>query len=142
MITPEMVECSKCDKLCCKKCMSEWAKKSKTCPNCRANFIPVEKINRFIVNSLNVIEFKCNSCEEKFKFSENKSHQMVCKTKTYDCPIALCGKTNIKLDELEAHWANECDQVNLTCSSCQIVSKRDGTLKHNCVEHLLKEQAH
>jgi hypothetical protein len=137
-----MVECSKCDKLCCKKCMSEWAKKSKTCPNCRANFIPVEKINRFIVNSLNVIEFKCNSCEEKFKFSENKSHQMVCKTKTYDCPIALCGKTNIKLDELEAHWANECDQVNLTCSSCQIVSKRDGTLKHNCVEHLLKEQAH
>ena len=51
-------------------------------------------------------------------------------------------EVEIKLDELEAHWANECDQVNLTCSSCQIVSKRDGTLKHNCVEHLLKEQAH
>ena len=66
---------------------------------------------------------------------------MVCKTKTYDCPIPLCGKTNIKFEDLEAHWNNECLRVNLTCSSCHIVSQRDGILDHNCVERLLKEQA-
>ena len=66
---------------------------------------------------------------------------MVCKAKIYDCPIALCGRTNMKLEELGAHWANECNQVNLTCSRCHTVSKRDGTLKHNCVEYLLKERS-
>ena len=78
---------------------------------------------------------------EAFKFSENFSHQTVCQAKTYDCPIPLCRKRNIKLGELEAHWANECDQVNLTCRTCHTISKRDGTLKHNCVEYLLKERA-
>ena len=28
VISTEMVECSSCEKLCCKKCMSEWTKKS------------------------------------------------------------------------------------------------------------------
>lgn len=65
----------------------------------------------------------------------------MCKTKTYDCPIPLCGKTNLKLEDLEAHWNNECLQANLTCSTCHVVSKRDGILDHNCVERLLKERA-
>ena len=85
--------------------------------------------------------FKCKHCNEAFKFSQNISHQMECTAKTYDCPIALCRKKNIKLKELEAHWTYECDQVKLTCSTCHYVSKRDGTIKHNCVELLLKERA-
>ena len=136
-----MVECSSCEKLCCKKCMSEWTKKSKTCPNCRKNFIPSETIHRFVVNSINDMMFKCKSCNEAFKFSQNISHQMECTAKTYDCPIPLCRKKNIKLKELEAHWTNECDQVKLTCSTCHYVSKRNGTIKHNCVEYLLKERS-
>ena len=136
-----MVECSSCEKLCCKKCMSKWTKKSNTCPNCRKNFIPSETIARFAFNSINDMMFKCKSCNEAFKFSQNFSHQMECTAKTYDCPIALCRKKNIKLKELEAHWTNECDQVKLTCSTCHYVSKRNGTIKHNCVEYLLKERS-
>jgi hypothetical protein len=94
-----------------------------------------------VVNSLNEMEFKCLYCEDKFKYSGYTSHQEACKNKTYDCPIPLCGKTNIKLADFEAHWNNECLKVNLTCSSCHIVSQRDGIIDHNCVERLLKERA-
>ena len=64
---------------------------------------------------------------------------MVCKGRTYNCPIALCGATRLK--DLEEHWANECPKVNLTCSSCQIVLKRDAIPNHNCVKTLLEEKA-
>ena len=64
---------------------------------------------------------------------------MVCKGRTYNCPIALCGATRLK--DLGEHWTNECLEVNLTCSSCQIVLKRDATPNHNCVKTLLEEKA-
>ena len=64
---------------------------------------------------------------------------MVCKAKTFDCPIALCGATRLK--NLEDHWANECRKVNLTCSACHIVLQRDGIPNHNCVKILQEEKA-
>ena len=40
--------------------------------------------------------------------------------------------------ELELHWANECEHVDLICKTCKHLTKRNYMLSHNCVEILME----
>lgn len=69
VVSANMSECSDCNKVFCSSCIQEWGRKSSTCPNCREQFNPNPKPNRFVVNVLNDLLFKCKMCTQNFKYS-------------------------------------------------------------------------
>lgn len=67
------VECNGCEKLFCKKCIETYFESQfKTeCPNCRQHFKhngSLKTMNIHLKNDLNETGFKCDNCEEDFKF--------------------------------------------------------------------------
>jgi hypothetical protein len=98
----EMVECSTCKKLSCKKCTAGWRNRHANCPSCRAGFAPTQP-SRIVVNALKNMEFKCKSCPKVFKYSDFKSHQIKCKRNTaFAC--SLCGESGMAFEEMQTHW--------------------------------------
>jgi hypothetical protein len=79
VVPPDMVECGQCDKLNCKSCIADWTHKQNNCPNCRAEFTPSGKPNRFVMNMLNEMTFNCNHCSGSFKYADHQKHVKACK---------------------------------------------------------------
>src|SRR6056300_334882 len=50
-------QCKLCESIHCSTCISEWTKKTKECPNCKADYQAAPQINRFVMNTLNAYNF-------------------------------------------------------------------------------------
>ena len=73
----DIMECLKCQNVCCKNCLDGWRKKGGDCPNrCKSEF-------RKVIQSKNLIHkliFKCiNGCGAEIKFDDLKEHYSKCK---------------------------------------------------------------
>ena len=73
----EPVECKECQSLYCKGCLKTL---DMTCPKrCGSN--EYSKVNRFITNTLNKLQFKCQfapKCEEKINYESYTNHFNKC----------------------------------------------------------------
>ena len=83
------VQCESCQNCFCKECITQWIKKSKSCP------FKCEKIifkgNRFVKNILSILKFKCdNNCDYEIPYLEIEKHY------DEDCP-----KINFKQKYIE-----------------------------------------
>ena len=142
IVHPNIVECSNCDRLFCKTCIVDWTKRNKTCPNCRAAFIQTARLHRIAMNTLKELVFRCLKCPDDFKYSENQSHQLICKGLTYVCPLAHCGRSAMSFEDLKSHLLHDCKQVNMTCATCDSVAKREAMHRHYiCTVIYQKEKA-
>lgn len=70
MITPIM--CMKCQNSFCRKCIENWEKFNKKCPNRCAN--PEYKKSLFISQILSKIKFECKDCNSILNYDEMKKH--------------------------------------------------------------------
>ena len=137
-----MVECSKCYKQNCESCIKEWlkgkSKKNSTCPLCREPFVKTTRINPIVLKTLNNLIFQCKSCPQQFKYSDFKSHLQKCPGKiSQGCPLAGCGMSDLPLP---THLQYACNQVNLTCTICNLVAKRDSMHGHYICKELYKKE--
>ena len=123
MVSADMNECSQCNILTCKKCIKEWTKTKKSCPNCREVYKPSDKPNRYVLNALNSFTFACNKCPATFKYCDYRKHVEECPYQVLRCPLGSCSATG-NLETLLAHWIESCEEISLTCSKCELTTTR------------------
>ncbi len=70
------VMCMKCQNVFCNKCINQWSKKDKKCPNrCKdPNYQKCLGKN----DILSKLKFKCEACGNTFKYDESKKHLKSC----------------------------------------------------------------
>ena len=71
VLDSDVVQMSCCDRLMCKKCIDNL----KNCPGCTVRGLKTQKINRNVKSELNDVLFKCDFCEENFKFEHKTRHE-------------------------------------------------------------------
>ena len=127
-------ECQQCNQLCCESCLDEWTKRNQTCPNCRGNLNLGKQVNRFVIQSLNNTEFKCDTCPKTFKYEQRREHWATCGA-VFKCSIEGCylgGENFPSMDELKDHWKNQCNVIMLECSVCTGKVTREFIGPHSC----------
>ena len=87
------VICIKCQNSYCKKCIDNWSKNEKTCPNkCEAP----EYNNCLTKNEiLSKMKFNCVGCDEEIKYDEAEKHHNSC------CPNKTNADMNKKKNQKE-----------------------------------------
>ena len=73
----DIMECMKCQNVCCKKCLDDWKKKGGDCPNrCKSEF-------RKVIQNKNLIyklKFRCiNGSKGEINYEDLKKHYENCK---------------------------------------------------------------
>ena len=70
------VMCTNCQNVYCKKCIDDWTKKSKQCPNRCIN----PNYQKSLVKNelLSKIKYKCNECGKTLNYGSVKNHKDVC----------------------------------------------------------------
>ena len=126
-------ECSNCNWLYCGGCIGEWLSKEKTCPRCRADFQGA-KVNRFVMQTLNSLEFKCDKCGEKFTYEKRQAHWDYCGA-AFQCSYEGCNETFKTIEELEKHWELQCPEADMVCVNCGGQTTRKACGSHSCDEH-------
>ena len=122
MIVEEPQECLECNQLTCTKCITQWKEKNNTCPNCRADLRLGTKLNRFVKQTLDCLEFVCETCSEKFTYEKRKEHWQSCGGSMMKCMVDGCDIGNdlfTDIDQLKEHWFSFCKAIVLTCSICE-----------------------
>ena len=91
-------ECSGCESLYCRGCLN---RKDMACPK-RCGGSSYQKVNRFIMNTLNKMEFKCQfsgkGCDRVVKYEEYSKHVQSCEHGQPEiCPNPECQATVVRL---------------------------------------------
>ena len=82
-------QCDSCQNIFCKICITDWQKKSKTCPMKCLDF--TFKDSRIIRNVLSRLIFKCAlNCPKEINYDDYFTHQESCENGKTECP---CCKT-------------------------------------------------
>jgi hypothetical protein len=90
LIDPQ--QCVTCDNVFCKVCITDWHKKSKTCPMKCSNFS--FKDSRITRNVLSRLIFKCPlKCSKDVGYDDYFTHEDGCELSKIECP---CCKTVVK----------------------------------------------
>ena len=76
IINPVM--CMNCQNTYCKKCIDQWSKKDKKCPNRCAN--PNYKRSLEKCNTLAKLKFKCEKCGQQISYDNVKTHMENCES--------------------------------------------------------------
>ena len=64
------------------------------------------KLNRFVQQSLDNIEFKCEECKGQYKYEGRKAHWKACGY-TIKCAVEGCNIGQLETaDQLRNHWLN------------------------------------
>ena len=100
VVSLDLIECSQCHKINCALCLTKWTRNQNSCPNCRENYSPSIIANRFVVESLNELKFKCSKCPLAFEYSASPTHRNECEFYKPTCPISECGKKGISSTDL------------------------------------------
>ena len=78
IINPLM--CMNCQNVYCKKCIDDWSKKDKRCPNRCEN--PNYKKSIEKSNTLSKLKFKCERCGQQILYDNVKAHMDTCESNT------------------------------------------------------------
>ena len=70
--------CMNCQNVYCKKCIDDWSKKDKRCPNRCDN--PNYKRSIEKSNTLSKLKFKCEKCGEEISYDNVKKHADSCES--------------------------------------------------------------
>ena len=133
LVVEDPKECTDCNKLTCKKCINQWKLKNDTCPGCKCNINIDKNVNRLVMDSLNKTAFVCDQCSKSFKYETRRQHWDSCEV--FQCKMKNChykGSTFSSLEELEAHWVDQCNAIPLKCNVCEAYSKRQEVGDHRC----------
>ena len=68
--------CTKCQKEFCKKCIDDWIKTKKKCPNKCKNSNFQESMGKKDI--LSKLQFRCNGCQKEIFYFDAQSHHESC----------------------------------------------------------------
>jgi hypothetical protein len=127
--------CSNCSALFCTKCINDWLKKSRQCPN-RCNYIgrPIDRLFQRLLSSMKMkCLFNDKGCTSIVNYEELEKHfRNECKGITYKCKG--CDFVS-ELRMMEMH-VNVCDGFHEKCPFCKLVFQKKVLGDHiaNCPE--------
>ena len=136
-VVEDPLECSTCNQLMCNGCITNWLSQNKTCPNCRAAWVPTKSLNRFVKQQLDAFEFKCDKCQVVFKYEQRKAHWESCGV-IFKCEIPGCGNCG-PFDSgyaLLQHWEDDCLVIPMKCTECEHVLTRAEISQHDCSTYM------
>lgn len=96
------VQCSNCEKLCCKVCIEKWNKIKLNCPfNCSRTSIYKEP-SRIVRELLSKLIFKCPyGCSKKVNYDNLLSHKDVCALIIYEMEQEMARQYKMNLEKEE-----------------------------------------
>ena len=92
------------------------------------------KPNRFAREMLDAVIFRCEGCLGSFTYKDQSSHMLTCGWKKSKCPRC---KENLPIKDMERHWQLDCPQIDLECSTCELLVVRDRLVEHDCLYALI-----
>lgn len=139
LVVEDARECTQCSQLACSKCIEGWRNEGNSrCAHCQANLSLANQINRFVLQTLDRVIFRCDKCAVQFTYPERKQHWETCGV-AFKCTLEGCSVMLQELGSLEAlknHWTHQCDAIQLQCSLCHGHLERPGIDAHNCDANL------
>ncbi len=120
---PQMMNC--CEQKFCKKCITKWLTKNKTCPHCRStdfNYMLSKRQEDRISKLLVYCGNKAHGCKSTLEVSEYQHHLSVdnlqgCFFTKLPCPIQ-CGADLFRGD-LDNHCRAKCPKRRVQCQYCK-----------------------
>ena len=74
-VIEDPVECNKCQKCFCKKCIDDWTNKKKICPViCTNNTYTSARLCKILISQI-IIQCKCG---KELSYDKYKNHKLVC----------------------------------------------------------------
>lgn len=119
-ISKNMVMCSNCEKIFCKKCINDWMNKSKDCPICKGIFNGVDIKNSILQQQIQMIKLFCpnksNGCNEEIPIDNYENHvKNLCNYRPVSC--SSCNKMIPEEKSIE-HLINQCEGTKILCEIC------------------------
>lgn len=129
LVVLDPIECKTCEKLFCAKCVHEWLKKSKNCPNPYCKTYKEGSVNMSLIKWIDLnCCFYVNGCKERIKYEKYFEHIKNCQHACFECTAEGCNyKGNI--EKIENHII-ECELKVIKCRFCSIQ-----TIKKNLPNH-------
>ena len=124
LIDPYM--CMGCQKVYCKKCIDEWSKENKICPN-KAKKCENPDYQKSIDknNIICKLKFKCEKCENEFLYEELIKHVENCsgekipeKDEKVDEKTPTKRMKKITKEEADIIQKSGNKSINITCKNC------------------------
>ena len=84
------------------------------------------------MQQLNNTDFMCDKCSATFKYEARHKHWESCGAE-FKCKIAGCTSADNTFDDngqLEAHWTQTCNVIDLQCNVCEALVKRPDVETH------------
>jgi len=119
IINPFM--CMNCQNVYCKKCLDDWSKKDKRCPNRCAN--PNYKKSIEKSNTLSKLKFKCEKCGEEILYDNVKKHIDNCESNTINEEINI-NNNNDRVKRIKKVKRQEIDKTKKNGKPVYITSKK------------------
>jgi hypothetical protein len=124
------LQCGKCDKLFCKKCIENHLDKHDFCPNCRDAPFNKTIFSRLLKRILDESEFVCPlKCDMKFPYSDLEKHKNECEKIKNENKICSCCLKIVKLETEEEH-KYKCEFLKLNCIYCKQEINKFGFIEH------------
>ena len=113
----QVKKCSECEVFICEPCLNKI--KELSCPNCRNSPFTCVDLSRLEQNHLNLLNFKCKTCDDTFNFKERRKHMQTCEVQV--CPAGC------KINENALDHINSCSRLIHTCKCCvPVIVRSDG----------------
>lgn len=133
-ISENSIQCTKCCKLYCKKCIKEIKKLANKCPTCQIE-ISLKETDILLKNIIGKLPIICPNCKKygkksnRIKLEELKSHIKNCNYSNYECLICSLKIGNHSKKECYKHAIN-CGYLDVVCDYCNKKFKKFKLLEH------------